>query len=213
MPTTYNKSQLATFFAQGDIPTGNDYENLIYSQVNIVETALQSMAGPLSVTKLITPLVSASNANVTGLFTIAALSANTGTFTGTVSAASLNVTGDVLANAGSVNASAMRASSGFYVGPGVIISAAGTTQATGALLTAVINRLQGVTNGTTTGFSILANRTGWIQYIINETAVSANLWPPIGGQINDQGINNPWPILGGNSYTILHSQASAYGVV
>ena len=60
--TTYNKTTLKTFFEQGDIPTGTNYADLIDSNVNLVETAIQTMAGPLSTTELITPRVSASNA-------------------------------------------------------------------------------------------------------------------------------------------------------
>lgn len=63
--TTYNKSTLATFFQTNDVPTGSDYANLIDSQVNIAETASQSMAGPLTTTELIAPRVSATNLSAT----------------------------------------------------------------------------------------------------------------------------------------------------
>lgn len=80
--TTYNKASLKTYFETNDVPAGSDYANLIDSQVNLVETAVQSMAGPLSTTELITPQVSATSINVTGKMSaqsicVETLSANT----------------------------------------------------------------------------------------------------------------------------------------
>lgn len=64
--TTYNKATLKTFFQTNDIPDGSDYANLIDSQVNIVETSVQSMGGPLYTPELITNRVSASNISLGG---------------------------------------------------------------------------------------------------------------------------------------------------
>lgn len=198
--TTYNKSTLKTFFQTSDIPDGSDYANFIDSYVNIVDTAAQTMAGSLYTTELDTAVVSAGSVNITG-----ALTGTTASLTA-VSATSLNLSGNVSAVAGSVYTSAVRIQSV------AIISAAGTAQATGAVLTATINRLQGITDGQTTGFVIPANQTGLVQYIVNETAVSGNLWPPTGGQINGKTANTVFALAANTSYVIFHTAASAYGV-
>lgn len=231
--TTYNKATLKTFFETGDVPTGNDYANFIDSYVNIVDTASQTMASPLVVPEIITPRVSAANANYTGtvsgvdlylsqsLFArnanltgnfvaSAATFSGPATFSSTLSAASLNVAADVSAVSGSVYCSAVRASMGVYLGAS-IVSAAGTAQGTAAVLPSIINRGKGVVDGVTTGFAIPANRTGLVQYIINDT-VSANLYPPTGGQINVLATNAPFPMTANILYTILHIAASAYSV-
>lgn len=96
--------------------------------------------------------------------------------------------------------------------PVAIISAAGTTQGAATILTATINRLQGIADGATTGFAIPANKIGYVQYIINETAVSGNLWPPTGGIINGNAANTVFALAAKTSYTIFHIGASAYGV-
>lgn len=235
--TTYNKTTLKTFFQNGDVPTGTDYSNFIDSYVNIVETSEQDMAGALGTTELITPRVSATNVNVTGI-----LSANTLSFTGTVSAnqvniaanllmgaskvvvsgdsgnasfggvvsaASLNVTGDVSAATGTIYASAMRSTNGF-IGSVGIVSAAGTAQATAASLTFVVNRGKGITDGQTTGFTPLTGRPGLVQYLFNE-GPSANLWPPTGGTINGLAANAAFAIGASAMITIIHLTASAYG--
>jgi len=201
--TTYNKQTLATFFQTGDVPTGTDYANLIDSQINIVETSAQSMAGPLQTTEIIASRVSGGNVNITGTLTVA----------GITSAVSLYATNGIITtvSADKVYASAASLPSGLYQGVG-IVSAAGTTQGTATIMTNVINRLQGVADGATTGVAIPANRTGWTQYLINETNTSANLWPPTGGTINGNAANTVFALAGRTSYTIFHVGASAYGV-
>lgn len=209
--TTYNKQTLGTYFQTGDVPTGTDFQNLIDSQVNIVETSTQAMAGPLSTTELITSRISAGNIFVTGTFSASNISVSAISVTGTVSAGGLNVTADVSASTGTVYASAMRSTNGVFAGVG-IVSAAGTAQATAAVLVNIVNRGQGVTDGSTTGFAIPANRTGLVQYLTVETNTSANLWPPSGGTINNTAANTVFALAGRTSYTIIHLAASAYGV-
>ena len=80
------------------------------------------------------------------------------------------------------------------------------------MLTATINRGQGVADGQTTGFRLQANKAGLVQYLINETAVSGNLWPPTGGKINNGAANGVFVLAANTSYTIFHYAASAYGV-
>lgn len=230
--TTYNKATLKTFFETGDVPAGGDYANFIDSYVNLVETALQTMAGPLNPTELISARVSATNgiftgtmridglmsaaaANFSGNVSAAAIYASTLNLTGNmgvaiVSAASVNVTGDVSASTGTVYASAVRTINGVLEGTG-IVSAAGIAQGTAAALTFVINRGKGVVDGSTTGFAIPANRIGLTQIIVND-AVSANLWPPTGGVINALGANAAFAMAANIPYAIYHITASAYAV-
>lgn len=231
--TTYNKSTLKTFFETNDVPDGNDFANFIDSYVNIVETAEQAMAGPLNTTQLVTPQISAANVNITailsantgyittltvntftlnGLLSVSALQATTLSVTNTVSAAALNVTGNVSAATGAVYASALRTSTGVYSVP-TIISAAGTTQATGAALglTGIV-RLKGIVDGQTTGFRLLANQTGLQQTIWVEENTSCNLWPPTGGQINALSSNAAFGMAGNTQYIVTHIKASGYTV-
>lgn len=237
--TTYNKATLKTFFAQNDIPQGSDFANFIDSYVNLVETAEQAMAGPIYTTKMITPIISAAAVNVTALLRTTAFQSFASTFTGTTSAAGINVTGVVSADTVVVNGNmksdtgtflsrvsaqsgitvigAVSATGGIYCSSVLInsisiISAAGTAQATGATLIATFNRLQGITNDQATGFVIPANQQGLVQYIVNETNVSANLWPPTGGKINNLATNAAFAIAAGGSNVIFHTDVSAYGV-
>lgn len=230
--TNYNKATLATFFAQGDVPQGSDYANLINSQVNLVETAIQAMAGPLSTTELDTPLVSAATVNVTTLLTPAAVRV-----TGIVSAASLNVTGDVLAASGRITASAASITALLSAKGGIstttvsaatvnattyrtatptIVSAAGTAQATASPITATvgISRLQGVTDGQATGFLLPApsSNIGIEQLLMCEAAVSCNLWPSVGCRINGLGANAVFAMAANTPYYVAYIQASAYAV-
>lgn len=147
----------------------------------------------------------------TGAVSANSIQASAANFDGKVSAASLNVATDVSAVAGTVYASAMRSTNGYFGGVG-IVSAAGTAQATAAILANVINRGQGVADGATTGFAIPANRTGLVQYLTVETNVSANLWPPTGGTINGKAANTVFALAGQTSYVISHLSVSAYGV-
>lgn len=258
--TTYNKATLKTFFATGDVPSGQDFANFIDSYVNIVDTSDQSMAGPLVTTQLITPQISAANANFTGTVSAASIhvdgnlsanniwangsltitaniSANKGYFNsdlsvsgnitnainitatgtlsigGAVSAASLNVTGDVSAATGTVYASALRMQAGGIYRAVSIVSAAGTTQATGAALGLNgIIRLKGIADGATTGFMLLANQTGLQQTIYVEENTSCNLWPCVGGQINALSSNAAYGLAGNTQYIISHIKASGYSV-
>lgn len=184
--TTYNKNSLKTFFETGDVPTGQNFSDFIDSYVNIVETGLQSMAGPLSATEINAPLVSAGNGNFTGTFAVAGIfSAN-------------NMVVDT------ISASANRWSTG-------IVSAAGTAQATASLLLYTVNFGAGVTDGQTTGFLLPANQRGRVQYLTNGGA-SANLWPPTGGAINVLSSNAAFGMAANTLYTIVHTLASGYAV-
>lgn len=199
--TQLNKSALTLLFQQGDVPTGTDYANLIDSYVNQAETATQAMQGPLSTTELVTPRVSATDINVTGTINLGS------TITAPTVSANLVITNDVSAN-GTIYASAVRTP--YVLGTTATISAAGTTQATAAQITATVNILRGVTDGTTTGFTPLGNKAGWVQQILND-GPSANLWPPVGGRINGLAANAAFSLAASTAYTITHFTASAMG--
>lgn len=199
-----NKATLVSIFSQGDVPQGTDFANLINSQVNLAETALQSMNGPLQATELNAFLVSCANINTPGNLNVSSI-----TITGQLTAEfNVSISGDVSANISNVYCSSTR------YPLAVVISAVGTTQAQAqtAQLTFTMTRGQGATDGQATGFSLLANRIGWVQYFLYEGAVSANLWPPTGGTINAGSINVPFALAAKTSYTIFHIAASAYGV-
>jgi len=170
----------------------------------IVSAASVNLTGDM---KAATGRMTASAATITSLLT-----GNTASFSGIVSGVSLSLTGDVSAATGTVYASAVRSTNGLYGATPVIISAAGTTQGTAAVLTGYINRGQGVTDGATTGFAIPANQAGWIQYLNYENAVSANLWPPSGGKINALATNGVYILNPQTMYQIIHIAASSYAV-
>lgn len=230
--TIYNKTSLKTFFETGDVPGGGDYANFIDSCVNMAETAVQTVNGPLNPTELIAGRVSAGTGVFTGNLSVAGilsagtlsfdvLTASAATFTGNVSIAgnvsattgifsTVTAVGNISTSAGSVYASAMRASNGLYVSTG-IVSATGTAQATAAPLTFIMNTGAGVADGQTTGFLLLNNRAGLTQYIKN-AAVSANLWPASECVINALATNAAFGMAANTSYTILHMTNSAYAV-
>lgn len=201
--TNLNKATLATVFAQGDVPQGSDFSNLIYSQVNLAETAEQDMSGPLYTTKLLTPRVSGTNLNVT-----TRLSAAAATITGLLSAdGGVNT---VTVSATTINAGTYRA------GAPVIVSALGTAQATAAPISATvgITRLQGVTDGQTTGFLLPSpiGNVGIEQVLMYEGTVSGNLWPNSGCSINLLGSNVVFPLVAKTPYYVTYITTSAYAV-
>lgn len=213
-----NKSTLVTFFETGDIPSAVQFADLINSQVNLFETSDQSMAGALVTTQLVTPQVSATNVNVTGTLTAltATFTVNTLTAT-TVSAASGHFSSDVNVSGNVSVVGAVSAQSTNTVGAAIrsvsVVSAAGSTQATGAVLGANgIIRLKGITDGTATGFVLLANLTGNQQTFYVEENTSCNLYPCPGGQINALGSNAAFSLAGNTQYIVTHIKASGYAV-
>lgn len=193
--TILSKTTLKTFFETNDVPGGSDYANLIDSQVNLAETGVQSMSGPLQTTELDTARVSAGNGNFTGtLSVLGQFTASGGTsFIGTISANDLNVNGEFIRTVGT------------YV-------AAGTAQATATVISAGMSYLTGASDGQTTGYRLMANKTGLAQFIYNQNVVSANLWPCIGGQINVLASNAAFGMAASTMYTVMHVRASGYAV-
>lgn len=184
--------------------------NLNVTSVLSAQSLVVNNYNTVSATSINTPSLTASAATITGSLNVGASVIASAAVFGVVSAASLNVTGDVSAATGTVYASAMRSTNGFIGGVGVV-SAAGTTQGTAATLSNVVNRGKGIVDGTTTGFTPLANRAGLVQYLFNE-GVSANLWPPTGGTINGLAANAAFALATSAMVTIVHLTASAYAV-
>lgn len=209
MPTTYSQATLATFFQTNDVPTGSDFENLIYSQINVVNTGAQSMASSLTAVELIAPRVSAGNVKVTGSISIDGVTSAVGVFANSLSVASTLVVPTVSASL--IYADSLIAANSI-IQTVLTIAASGTTLATAQPLAATINRLTTVSDGTATGVKLLANLTGLTQYLYNETATSANLWPCTGGQINALGSGAAFALAGSTLYTIVHTKASGYAV-
>lgn len=209
--TNFNKATLATFFQNGDVPQGTDYTNLINSQVNLVETVEQDMAGPLSTTKLITPRVSAGALNVTST-----LSAQNINISGTFSLVTLNATNVKATSVSASNIAATKVSAQTFYNGITIISAAGTTQATAGPITAAIGicRLQGTADGQATGYLLPTptSHLGLEQTIIHEGAVSGNLWPNVGCKINALSNNAAFALAANVPYYVTYSQVSGYAV-
>lgn len=199
--TTYNKATLKTFFETGDVPVGQDFANFIDSYVNIVETVPQSLAGPLSATELNSALVSAANGNFTTSLKLPPIVSAGIVYADNV-ISSAHTTGLLFSD--NITTSAMRFGFG-------VVSAAGTAQATATQLLYTINIGTGVVDGQTTGFRLQGNQQGRIQYFVNG-AVSANLWPVTGGQINALASNAAYPLAANTPYTIIHTQSSGAAV-
>lgn len=237
--TTYNKASLKTFFEQNDIPTGTDYANLIDSQINIVETSVQEMAGALFTPELTATRVSAGSGVFNGSFTFngsAAFNGDFTNFTGTLvemDAATYNNNATTYNNNStnynnnSTTATFNNSNSIFngnlvvnqaYQGSIAIVSAAGSAQATATIIpiSTVTIRLQGTTDGQATGYKLarqlLNTTTPTIQYLIHEGAVSGNLWPNVGCSINGLSTNTPFPLAANTPYVVIYKSASAYAV-
>lgn len=136
---------------------------------------------------------------------IGATTPSTGNFT-TVSATALRAT---TVSADTINTGIFRTSTP------VIVSAAGTTQATASPISSSvgITRLQGVTDGQTTGFLLPAPgaNIGIEQMIVNE-GISANLWPSVGCAINGAAANAVFPLVTKTPYWVTYITTSAYYV-
>lgn len=230
--TTYNKTQLKTFFEQNDIPSGSDYANLIDSQLNLQETAAQAMAGALSTTKIVSPVVSAADVSVSDELDAAFVSARNITCSNdltvraidassmniaSITVSAMSVTGNLIVNEGATIENGLNSTEFTNFGGAVfcsptIVSAAGTAQATAAPIVEIyMVRLQGAADGTATGYRLPQNVDG-IYYLYNENAVSANLWPDFGCKINGLGTNAAFGLTANTLYTVIQYAVSAYAV-
>ena len=212
--TALSRASNAAEFQTGDVPTGTNYSNLIDSAVFLVDSSEQQMTGALNTPELITSRLSAGNANITGTLTVV----------GQMSADNINVNAlrpffvsavstytDTLQVSAATSVNSLWVA-GDMIRPVVTIVATGTALATAAPLVGQISRLTTVTDGQATGVGLQANKTGLVQYLYNETATSANLYPCAGGQINVLASGAPFPLAGSTMYTIIHTKASGYAV-
>lgn len=165
-------------------------------------------------------VISANSINLTGdvLAATGRIAVSAATLTAKLTGATAAFSGIVSADAGlrvtivssdTINTGTIR------MGAPTILSAAGTTQATGAVITATVGvyRLQGVTDGQTTGF-LLPQPTANIgirQLIINE-GISANLWPNAGCAINGAAADAVFPLVTKTAYFVNYVTTSAYWV-
>jgi hypothetical protein len=206
------KTTIKTDFETGDTMTQSGFTNLVDSFTGLGETTLQSMQGPLYTTELVSPVCSATNVNSTTI--------NTSTLNATsVSAASANITSVIASSANIVNSDLTLARIATATCTNINIanrltfttlqaSAAGTTQGSAASLTASVNFLSGITDGVNTAFVIQGGFPGRVQYAINKTAVSANIFPPTGGTI-DNGSANAAKGIAANSKMAIFCESSA----
>lgn len=186
--TTRNKSTLTALFETGDIPSGTNYADFIDSCVNQAETSAQNISSPVIVTELITPRVSAVDGNFSGTVNAAAVY-------GSLTSANAAYVYDLVVNNSTI----------FYNG---VVSATGSTQVTAASAPYIINRIQGVSDGVNTGVYVPVYRVGLIQYFINETVASANIYPPTGAKINALSANAPLGIAAQSSTILIHTTSS-----
>lgn len=212
--TALSRAQLQSVFQTNDIPTGTDYSNLIDSCLNLVDSSTQQINGPINPTELIASRVSAGNVNITGTLTVAGIfsassivmediTASAGHFT---TIGTTNLTAAATVSASAVNTNTL-------VSPVISIKCSGSTLATANELGFnVTSMITAVTDGADTGVRLKANSAGLVQYLINDTATSANLWPPTGGQINALASGAAFPLAGHTQYTIIHIRASGYTV-
>lgn len=202
--TTFNRTTLKTFFETGDVPNGNDYANLIDSCLNMVETGPQNIAGAFGTTELVASRVSAGPTNLTGTLTVAGITSAQDVWAETIHASAFNIP--------VANLTSLTVSGGILRSP-LIVSAAGSTQATAAPLGTVgVIRAKGIVDGSTTGFLLGANQGGNQQTIWIEENTSCNLYPCTGGQINALASNAAFSMAGKTTYIITHIAASAYTV-
>lgn len=170
-----------------------------------------STTGTLSVGKAVSFIKAGANA-----FAINGQSnfSDTATFTNIIVTNNLDqLTGTAqFTNVSAQNVTVVSAVITNFTQPVVTIAASGVAIGTANILTGAQNRLISVSDGTATGVGLQANRTGLIQYLYNETAVSANLWPCVGGQINNLASGAAFAVAAKTLYTIIHIKASGYAV-
>lgn len=221
-----SRTALKAVFEQGDIPQGNDYSNLIDSCANLADTGEQSFQSNIYTPKLITGIVSAASVrgtnivaatvsstalSVIGSAVVGSLFATTADIS-VLSASNVSANSAVLVSVStsSINTATMQTFRLSFVP--TIVSATGVTQGTAAALTIGFSRLQGVTDGSATGFGLPDNPSGHVFYLANETSVSANLWPPTGGTINALGANAAFPLAAKTSYVAINTTSAGYFV-
>ncbi len=212
--TSQTRSALKLVFEDGDTLTGTNFSDLIDSFVNLLDSGTQTVSGTISAGAL-----NAGTATVGAIVVSGAVSAASGFF-GTTSVGTETVTTSnaTTINATTLNATSVSAQSIYVSGRSqyavVIASAAGVTQGTAtALGVQRITRLQGVTDGSATGFRLSAPVVGTEQVLINDTAVSANLWPSSGCAIDGGSADAVRGIAANARIIVWHTGVSAYSTM
>jgi hypothetical protein len=202
--TARTPAYLKARFENGDIPIQSDYEDLFDSYINVATSSQQTVVGDVKFNgEIIASRVSASS------FTIGTLSVNS-VFANNVIATIVsagNVSTDAIAatsgsittfNAGTVSANAVNAQTvsaatvnGITlnaisrvtqpVNDGVI--AVGESQVSAASIPNFMNVIVTATP-TDNGVIVPGPYPGWMQVAINNTAVTANVYPPVGVSID-----------------------------
>lgn len=221
--TAQTRSTLSARFENGDVPQGYDYVDFLDSFVSLLDTSQQTLSGALYSGEFISPKVSAQTLTANSVSIVGTVSCNavntaivsaTNTYSTALTVETV-VSCDTVKAAivGSVVVSATEIQATRIIHPVAIVSAAGTVQGTATDIVSTIARIQGVTDGSATGVRLQTPQIGRVQYIVNETAASANVWPNSGCTINGLVANAALGIAANTGITIVHTNASAYRTV
>lgn len=207
--TAQTRAVLKSVFEDGDTLQGTNFSDLIDSFINILDSGTQTIAGTLSPNSLNTG---------TGTFNNIVVSASVSAANGFFGTANIGTGTFATADITTLNATTVSAQSIYVSGRNqyavVIASAAGTTQgAATALGVQRITRLQGVTDGSATGFRLSTPVIGTEQVLINDTGVSANLWPASGCSIDGGSADAVRGIPANARIIVWHTAASAYSTL
>lgn len=213
-------TSLKARFETGDIPNQSDYEDLIDSFVNFeVTAAVQVMKGSLTVQgELVVGQFSAANVTAQNFV------GETGTF-GSITTSALNVTSVLDAatvSAGSatfttvatdsIDATLVSAKNRITQPVDSSVAGMGTTQASGKSLSSHINVLESVGSATDNAFILPGGYGGWTQTVINNTSVTAQIFPPVGASATIDGLsaNNAQTLNPSGIMTIYHVTSARF---
>jgi hypothetical protein len=181
---------LKSGFENGDQPQGSDYANLIDSMVNLAETTIQTMNGPLILAGgLSAASISTGNITATGIVSAASVWAAVADVT-TVSAQTIAFTTLNVPTSGTVITGNITFTGGCMMQTvDSSIACISTVQASARLLTTTINVIKFSATGANDSVRLPGLYPGCTVMIINDTTQSAKVFPPTGGQINALGSN------------------------
>lgn len=204
--TILSRATLKLSFENGDVPQGSDYGNMIDSALNLADTSLQTMQGPLSVPSLV-----ATTLSTTGL-TLSTLSVTSSTaLTGTTTVDNATITaGNVVtltaptANITNANISGnlTYGVTGFPVLTVGNFTGVGTIQGTATLVTSPLCILN---SSASNDAYILSNSlaTGSIQRFYAGGGSTFSIFPPSGGTIDGGSTNTAISLSSGDTTTIV----------
>lgn len=207
--TAQTRAVLKSVFEDGDTLQGTNFSDLIDSFISILDSGTQTISGTLSPNSLNTG---------TGTFNNIVVSASVSAGSAFFGTASIDTATIITSNATTLNATSVSAQSIYVSGRNqfsvVIASAAGTTLGAATQLGVQrITRLQGITDGSATGFRLSTPVVGTEQVLINDTAVSANLWPAAGCSIDGGSADAVRAIPANARIIVWHTGVSAYSTL